>query len=108
MIIVRGTARFAPGEIDRLRPQLNAYIHYDDAARAFMLAAQTDRPGHTPLNICAADSCIPWSKEVIERTFGAVPPFRRPVSPDQSLICGRRAAELIGFHPMTRQVKVAA
>lgn len=28
MIIVRGTARFAPGEIDRLRPELNRYVDY--------------------------------------------------------------------------------
>jgi quinol monooxygenase YgiN len=28
MIIIRGTASFAPGEIERLRPQLSAYVDY--------------------------------------------------------------------------------
>jgi quinol monooxygenase YgiN len=31
MIIVRGTARFGPGELERLRPQLAAYV--DDVRR---------------------------------------------------------------------------
>lgn len=28
MIFIRGTSRFAPGEIERLRPQLSAYIDF--------------------------------------------------------------------------------
>lgn len=70
-----------------------------DAAHAVLLACQTDRPGHTPLNIVAPGSNEPWSHQMLIERYGSLPEIRGDLQPTDALICGRRATELLGFRP---------
>ena len=70
-----------------------------DAAHAVLLACQTDRPGHTPLNIVAPGSNEPWSHQTLIDMYGRLPEIRGDLQPTDALICGRRATELLGFRP---------
>jgi nucleoside-diphosphate-sugar epimerase len=81
------------------RGSLNTFIYVDDAARAVLLCCQTERPGHTPLNIVAPKAYRPWSPELLRSAYGCLPEFRRELGPEDSLISGERAAALIGFTP---------
>ncbi|HEV7299574.1 MAG TPA: NAD(P)-dependent oxidoreductase [Tepidisphaeraceae bacterium] len=73
------------------------WVHMDDAIRATVLACAADRPGHTPLNIVAQTSRPAWTPEALAALYGSVPEFRRPVLPEQSLVSGDRAEQLLGF-----------
>lgn len=96
------TAHPRTRQIARLAPifwSLCTAIQAEDAAQAILLCCQTDRPGHTPLNIVAPDSTVPWSRQMLLEAYGQIPEIRGDVQPTDGLINGRRAAEVIGFHP---------
>jgi len=78
---------------------MHTWIHVNDAVRATMLACSTDRPGHTPVNVVAPTSSHPWKVDQLHSAHGHLPPFTREVGPDESLISGRRAVDLLGFVP---------
>ena len=67
------------------------------AARAVRLCCEAVRPGHTPLNIVAAKSMWPWSRELIEAAYGVMPPIRGELRPENALISGERAERIIGI-----------
>lgn len=80
-------------------PQASLYswVSDEDAARATMLCCLTERPGHTPLNVVSPRSVGPWSKEALQQAYGCVPEFRETLKPEDSLVSGRRAQQLLGF-----------
>jgi nucleoside-diphosphate-sugar epimerase len=90
----------APREVPlhmALRGSLFSWIHLDDAVRAILLGCQAERPGHTPVNIVAPHSSDPWSVEMLRAAYGAVPEFRRAITPQEPLVSGERAGQLLGF-----------
>ncbi len=76
---------------------LGTYIRVEDAARLIRLCIESGRPGHTPLNAVAVRPLRPWSVEDIVECYGEMPPFKRPLVPDDPLLSGERARELLGF-----------
>lgn len=87
---------------------LFTWIHVDDAARATVLALQTERPGHTPLNILSPTSARPWTPEMLIDAYGQLPEFRRPLTGDDALLTCERAAQLLGFRAQRTREDLAA
>ncbi len=73
------------------------FVRVEDVARAARLCCEIDRPGHTALNIVAGKSSIPWEPSWIEEFFGVMPPFTKPVGPDEALMTGELAKQVLGF-----------
>lgn len=88
---------FRPRLVRTPQVSLFSWVSEEDVARATMLCCLTDRPGHTPLNVVSPKSIQPWSRELLETAYGYVPEFREPLGPDDSLLSGRRAEQLLGF-----------
>jgi nucleoside-diphosphate-sugar epimerase len=81
----------------RATGSLFTYVPATEAARAVRLALESGLPGHTPLNIVAARPLVPWSPQALIEAYQQVPSFRRPLRPDEPLICGQRAKQVLGF-----------
>jgi nucleoside-diphosphate-sugar epimerase len=96
--------KYVPGAGPTLG-SLCTWVHMEDAVRATVLACGLDRPGHTPLNILAQTSRPAWSPEALTAIFGAVPPFRRTMVPEEPLISPERAERLLGFRAEHRQAE---
>src|SRR5690606_1386606 len=79
-----------------IQGSLWTWVHTEDAARAAILCCMAERPGHTPLNIVCPVPYREWMPADLVDAYGAMPPLRRPLRPDEALISGARAAELIG------------
>jgi nucleoside-diphosphate-sugar epimerase len=76
---------------------LCTFIHVADAARSVRLACESDRRGHTPLNILSPEVRHPWSESAIVESYGHVPEFRRSIPTTQPLACPQRARSSLGF-----------
>ncbi len=72
-------------------------VHITDAARACRLCCEQHRPGHRPINIVSARSLAPWKPQWIEKIYGTLPPFRRPLSGTDTLFTCDLAERLLGF-----------
>ncbi|HEY8668344.1 MAG TPA: hypothetical protein VIL86_16965, partial [Tepidisphaeraceae bacterium] len=75
------------------------YVDAADAAELFLRCVDIDRPGFTALNAVDAHSCGQWTIDLLQEQYGAVPPFTRPLTADDSLICGRAAEQILGWRP---------
>jgi len=87
------------GKVYPLAGSLFTYIDPADAATAVRLCCEKQHNGHTALNIVAPKSFQPWSRAMIQQTYGATPEFRRPLTETDALVSGRRATEVLGFTP---------
>jgi nucleoside-diphosphate-sugar epimerase len=72
-------------------------ISQADAARAARLCLESDRPGHTPLNIAGRRPLRPWDDQAFLDAYGVVPEMRGGLRPEHPLICTARAKEVLGF-----------
>lgn len=91
-----------PQATDGATGSLWTYVSTTDAALAIRLCCQTRRPGHTPLNIVHPRSGKLWNEPALFKSYGRVPKFRRAMRPDEALLDGRRAQQVIGFVAETR------
>jgi nucleoside-diphosphate-sugar epimerase len=76
---------------------LFTYIQADDAARCARLCCEKPRPGHTPINVASRRSDPQWRPELLERLYGKIPPFRKEVARNESLLDTTRAEQIVGF-----------
>jgi nucleoside-diphosphate-sugar epimerase len=91
-LIPRGTSWTAP-----MHASLGTFVQATDAARAVRLCCESDRTGHTALNVISPEVRHPWTEAAIVESYGHVPEFRRPVRGDEPLACFKRAQDVIGF-----------
>lgn len=87
-------------------PLLRSYVAPEDAARAFALAAEHEYAGIETFLIAAADTFSQESTlDQLRRTYGALPPIRRPEvyerNPRASVLDAEKARRVLGWRSTT-------
>ncbi|HVM78387.1 MAG TPA: NAD(P)-dependent oxidoreductase [Stellaceae bacterium] len=95
-----------PGREAEPRPYLRAYVGPEDAARAFLLAAERAYAGIETFHIAAADTFIDEpTLDHIRGLYGAVPPLHKPeiygAQPRASAWDIEHARRALGWRPST-------
>jgi nucleoside-diphosphate-sugar epimerase len=76
-----------------------AYVHAEDAARAYRLACEVEGVDHASMFVAAADtrSLVPTAQLLADHYPGTA--LTRPVGEFESVIASQRAQEVLGFSP---------
>lgn len=95
-----------PGREAEPRPYLRAYVGPEDAARAFLLAAERAYAGIETFHIAAADTFIEESTlDYVRGLYGGLPPIHKPelygAEPRSSAWDIEHARRALGWRPST-------
>ena len=103
----------SPGRHREPLPLLRSWVGPEDAARAFRLALERERPPSSVFLITAAETFEPGpTLPYLERLYGALPDVRKPEvyerNPRASAFDISRAREILGWSPSTSLADLSA